>query len=64
VTLTGVLVAGAGVSGQAAERALAGAVLGQDRTALLAAIARHAPDVPVSDVASTDHGAMIEVDPP
>ena len=41
---------------------LAGAVLlGADRTALRAAIARHAPDLPVVEVDRTDDGAMSEV---
>jgi UDP-N-acetylmuramoylalanine--D-glutamate ligase len=40
---------------------LAGAVLlGVDRAAVAAALARHAPDVPVIDVASTHDGAMGE----
>ena len=38
---------------------LRGAVLlGADRAAIAAALARHAPDVPVIDVAATDTGAM------
>jgi UDP-N-acetylmuramoylalanine--D-glutamate ligase len=41
---------------------LTGAVLlGQDRAVLARAIARHAPDLPVIEVASTDDGAMLEV---
>jgi UDP-N-acetylmuramoylalanine--D-glutamate ligase len=41
---------------------LAGAVLlGQDRAELARALARHAPQVPVVEVASTDDGAMGEV---
>src|SRR5205085_10778762 len=41
---------------------LAGAVLlGADREAVAAALARHAPDVPVIVVDSTDDGAMTEV---
>ncbi|QSB17196.1 UDP-N-acetylmuramoyl-L-alanine--D-glutamate ligase [Natronosporangium hydrolyticum] len=41
---------------------LAGAVLlGVDRAELAAALARHAPGVPVREVASTDDGAMAEV---
>jgi len=41
---------------------LAGAVLlGRDRAELAAAIARHAPNLPVADVARTDDGAMSEV---
>ncbi|WP_163505545.1 UDP-N-acetylmuramoyl-L-alanine--D-glutamate ligase [Fodinicola acaciae] len=41
---------------------LRGAVLlGVDRAEIAAAIRRHAPDVPVVDVTSTDDGVMIEV---
>jgi UDP-N-acetylmuramoylalanine--D-glutamate ligase len=41
---------------------LSGAVLlGEDRAAVAAALARHAPDVPVINVDSTDDGAMTEV---
>ncbi len=41
---------------------LAGAVLlGQDRAEIAAALRRHAPDVPVIEVATTDDGAMTEV---
>jgi len=41
---------------------LAGAVLlGADRAALVTAIARHAPDLPVVTVSRTDDGAMSEV---
>jgi UDP-N-acetylmuramoylalanine--D-glutamate ligase len=41
---------------------LAGAVLlGQDRAEVAGALARHAPDVPVITVDSTDDGAMTEV---
>ncbi|MFN2518633.1 MAG: UDP-N-acetylmuramoyl-L-alanine--D-glutamate ligase [Jatrophihabitantaceae bacterium] len=41
---------------------LAGVVLlGADRAVIAAAVRRHAPDVPVIDVSSTDHGAMTEV---
>jgi UDP-N-acetylmuramoylalanine--D-glutamate ligase len=41
---------------------LAGAVLlGTDRDAVAAALARHAPQIPVVDVARTDDGAMGEV---
>jgi UDP-N-acetylmuramoylalanine--D-glutamate ligase len=46
---------------QVAQR-LAGAVLlGADRAKVAAALARHAPGVPVVDIASTDDGAMGEV---
>jgi UDP-N-acetylmuramoylalanine--D-glutamate ligase len=41
---------------------LAGVVLlGADRAVIAAALRRHAPDVPVIDVSSTDDGAMTEV---
>ena len=41
---------------------LAGVVLlGADRAQIVAALRRHAPDVPVIEVASTDDGAMTEV---
>jgi UDP-N-acetylmuramoylalanine--D-glutamate ligase len=41
---------------------LSGAVLlGQDRAELAASLARHAPDVPVISVGTTDDGAMTEV---
>lgn len=41
---------------------LAGAVLlGVDRAAIADALRRHAPDVPVIEVATTDDGAMLEV---
>jgi UDP-N-acetylmuramoylalanine--D-glutamate ligase len=41
---------------------LAGAVLlGADRAALVTAIARHAPNLPVVTVSRTDDGAMSEV---
>ncbi|MDT4912274.1 MAG: UDP-N-acetylmuramoylalanine--D-glutamate ligase [Pseudonocardiales bacterium] len=36
-------------------------LLGEDRAAVAAALARHAPDVPVITVDSTDDGAMTEV---
>jgi UDP-N-acetylmuramoylalanine--D-glutamate ligase len=35
--------------------------LGVDRAEIAAALGRHAPDVPVVDVARTDDGAMSEV---
>jgi UDP-N-acetylmuramoylalanine--D-glutamate ligase len=48
--------------GRRGEHRLAGAVLlGRDRAAIAAAIARHAPDLPVIGTTSTDHGAMLEV---
>jgi UDP-N-acetylmuramoylalanine--D-glutamate ligase len=41
---------------------LRGAVLlGEDRHLIAASMARHAPDVPVIDIASTDDGVMIDV---
>ena len=55
---------GAEVDGLVAAYApkLAGAVLlGQDRAILAKAIARHAPNLPVIEVSSTDDGAMLEV---
>jgi UDP-N-acetylmuramoylalanine--D-glutamate ligase len=36
-------------------------LLGVDRAEVAAALARHAPDIPVVDVARTDDGAMVEV---
>ncbi|HEY3004236.1 MAG TPA: UDP-N-acetylmuramoyl-L-alanine--D-glutamate ligase [Kribbellaceae bacterium] len=36
-------------------------LLGQDRAVIAAALARHAPDIPVIDVAGTDTGAMRRV---
>lgn len=51
----------AGLVAEVADR-LAGAVLlGEDREAVAAALARHAPDVPVIMVDSQDDGAMTEV---
>ena len=44
-----------------AHRLVGAVLLGQDRAAVAAAIARHAPDLPVIEIASTDHGAMLEV---
>jgi UDP-N-acetylmuramoylalanine--D-glutamate ligase len=41
---------------------LAGVVLlGAERARLAEALARHAPDVPVTDIAATDDGAMVQV---
>jgi UDP-N-acetylmuramoylalanine--D-glutamate ligase len=49
------------IAGGGADR-LAGAVLlGEDRAQLAASLARHAPEVPVIVVDSTDDGAMTEV---
>jgi UDP-N-acetylmuramoylalanine--D-glutamate ligase len=45
----------------AAPRLRAAVLLGVDRAQIAAAIRRHAPDVPVVDVPSTDDGVMIEV---
>jgi UDP-N-acetylmuramoylalanine--D-glutamate ligase len=44
-----------------AERLVGAVLLGQDRAAVAAALARHAPEVPVIMVDSTDDGAMTEV---
>jgi UDP-N-acetylmuramoylalanine--D-glutamate ligase len=46
---------------QHATRLRAAVLLGRDRAALADAIARHAPDVPVVQVESTDTGAMDQV---
>ncbi|MCW2568983.1 MAG: UDP-N-acetylmuramoylalanine/D-glutamate ligase [Mycobacterium sp.] len=47
---------------RAAAPRLAGVVLlGAERAAVAQALARHAPDVPVADVAATDDGAMQQV---
>lgn len=46
---------------QVAPRLVGVVLLGEDRARIRAALARHAPDVPVIEVASTDDGAMIEV---
>jgi UDP-N-acetylmuramoylalanine--D-glutamate ligase len=64
VWIAGGLLKGADVDDLVAAHAhrLAGAVLlGKDRAAIAAAIARHAPDLPVIEITSTDHGAMLEV---
>lgn len=45
----------------AAPRLRAVVLLGRDRAALAEALHRHAPDVPVVDIASTDTGAMAQV---
>ncbi len=42
----------------AAPRLRAAVLIGRDREQIAAALARHAPDVPVIDVATTDTGAM------
>jgi UDP-N-acetylmuramoylalanine--D-glutamate ligase len=64
VWVAGGLLKGAPVDGLVALVAdrLAGAVLlGADRAALVTAIARHAPNLPVVTVSRTDDGAMSEV---
>ncbi len=64
VWVAGGLLKGAPVDGLVAAVAdrLAGAVLlGADRAELRAAIARHAPDLPVVEVSRADDGAMSEV---
>lgn len=63
VWIAGGLLKGADVSGLVTTQAhrLAGVVLmGADRAEIATALARHAPDVPVREVASGDHGAMAE----
>jgi UDP-N-acetylmuramoylalanine--D-glutamate ligase len=44
-----------------ADRLAAAVLLGQDRNLLAASLARHAPNVPVITIDSTDDGAMTEV---
>ncbi|AKT52766.1 UDP-N-acetylmuramoyl-L-alanine--D-glutamate ligase [Arsenicicoccus sp. oral taxon 190] len=64
VWIAGGLLKGADVEDLVRSRAdrLAGVVLmGRDRDRIAQALARHAPDVPVVDVASTDTGAMAQV---
>ncbi len=64
VWIAGGQLKGVDVSGLVAEVAgrLAGAVLlGEDRSTVAAALARHAPEVPVIVVDNTDDGAMTEV---
>jgi UDP-N-acetylmuramoylalanine--D-glutamate ligase len=46
---------------QVADRLVGAVLLGVDRAAIRAAMARHAPQVPVVDVSTTDDGAMGEV---
>jgi UDP-N-acetylmuramoylalanine--D-glutamate ligase len=46
---------------RAAPRLVAAVLLGADRDQLLAALRRHAPDLPLIEVARTDDGAMTEV---
>ena len=62
--IAGGLLKGADVEDLVRSRAdrLAGVVLmGRDRARIAEALARHAPDVPVVDVDSTDTGAMARV---
>ena len=64
VWVVGGLLKGASVDGLVAEVAgqLRGAVvIGADRSAVLAALARHAPDVPVREVTAGDDGPMTGV---
>lgn len=64
VWIAGGLLKGADVDDLVAAHAarLRGVVLmGQDRAQIAQALARHAPEVPVIDVAATDTGAMTEV---
>jgi UDP-N-acetylmuramoylalanine--D-glutamate ligase len=44
-----------------ADRLVGAVLLGVDRTEVATALARHAPQIPVVDVARTDDGAMAEV---
>src|SRR6266545_2374826 len=46
---------------QVADRLTGAVLLGADRARVAAALARHAPSVPVIDIASTDDGAMGQV---
>jgi len=64
VWVAGGLLKGADVDdlvGRAAERLRAVVLLGTDRASIREALARHAPDVPVVEVARLDTGAMQEV---
>ncbi len=64
VWIAGGLLKGADVDGLVAAvagRLRAAVLLGRDRDAIRAAIARHAPHLPVVDVSRTDDGAMAEV---
>src|SRR5205823_3788590 len=64
VWIAGGLLKGADVDGVVAANAgrLRGVVLlGRDRDVVAEALARHAPDVPVTVVTSTDTGAMSEI---
>ena len=44
-----------------ADRMVGAVLLGVDRPLIAAALARHAPDLPITEVAGTDTGAMAEV---
>jgi len=46
---------------EVADRLVAAVLLGEDRRAVAASLARHAPEVPVITVETTDDGAMTEV---
>ena len=64
VWIAGGLLKGAdvdGLVGAVAGRLRAAVLLGRDRDVIRAAIARHAPNLPVVDVSRTDDGAMAEV---
>lgn len=64
VWIAGGLLKGASVDelvATVADRLRGVVLLGRDRAEIAAAIRRHAPDIPVIDVASTDDGAMTEV---
>jgi UDP-N-acetylmuramoylalanine--D-glutamate ligase len=64
VWIAGGLLKGASVDelvAAVADRLRAVVLLGRDRADIAAAIRRHAPNIPVIDVASTDDGAMTEV---
>jgi len=64
VWVAGGLLKGVDVDGLvrlAADRLRGAVLLGADRARLAEALARHAPGVPVADVARTDDGAMAEV---
>jgi UDP-N-acetylmuramoylalanine--D-glutamate ligase len=64
VWIAGGLLKGAPVDelvARVADRLTGAVLLGRDRAELAAAIARHAPNLPVTDVSRTDDGAMSEV---
>jgi UDP-N-acetylmuramoylalanine--D-glutamate ligase len=63
VWIAGGLLKGAAVDSlvaDAAHRLAAVVLIGADRAAIAAALARHAPDVPVREVSSVDDGGMVE----